>query len=111
MLDLYGTPYTKALHVVERYRLIDYEAAQEGLQRDAKENQRVAGDINPNYRGKFLQLTYTVEDEGVFTTPWSATITYRPAPGPWQELACAENTHEYYNNKDSDVPTAAKPDF
>ena len=111
MIDLYGTPYTKALHVIERYRLIDYEAAQEGLQRDAKENQRVAGDIDPNYRGKFLQVQYTVEDEGVFTTPWSATITYRPAPAPWQETICAENRHEYYYNKDSDVPTAAKPDF
>ncbi len=111
MLDLYGTPYTKALHVVERYRLIDYEAAQEGLQRDAKENQRVAGDIDPNYRGKFLQVQFTVEDEGVFTTPWTATITYRPAPAPWQETICAENTHEYYYNKESEVPTAAKPDF
>src|ERR1700704_5601575 len=99
MLDLYGTPYTKALHVVERYRLIDYEAAQEGLQRDAKENQRVPGDIDPKYRGKFLQVVYTVEDEGVFTTPWSATITYRPAADPWQETICAENTHEYYYNK------------
>jgi hypothetical protein len=111
MIDLYGTPYTKALHVVERYRLIDYEAAQEGLQRDAKENQRVAGDIDPNYRGKFLQVRFTVEDEGVFTTPWSATITYRPAPAPWQEIVCAENRHEYYANKDSDVPTADKPEF
>jgi hypothetical protein len=26
---VYGTPYTEALHVVERYRLIDYEAAKE----------------------------------------------------------------------------------
>jgi len=26
MLDLYGTPYTKALHVIERYRLLDYDA-------------------------------------------------------------------------------------
>jgi hypothetical protein len=111
MLDLYGTPYTKALHVVERYRLIDYEAAQEGLQRDAKENQRVPGDIDPNYRGKFLQVVFTVEDEGVFTTPWTGTITYRPARDPWQEIVCAENTHEYYYNKESDVPTAAKPDF
>jgi len=111
MLDLYGTPYTKALHVVERYRLIDYEAAQDGLQRDAKENQRVPGDLDPNYRGKFLQVTFTVEDEGVFTTPWTATITYRPARAPWDELVCAENTHEYYYNKESDVPTASKPDF
>ena len=29
MLDFYGTPYTAALHIVERYRLIDYEAAKE----------------------------------------------------------------------------------
>ena len=111
MIDLYGTPYTKALHVVERYRLIDYDAAQEGLRRDAKENRLIPGDIDPNYRGKFLQVMFTVEDEGVFTTPWTATVTYRPARVPWQEIVCAENTHEYYNNKDSDVPTAAKPDF
>ena len=37
MLDMYGTPYTQALHVVERYRLLDYEVAKEGLERDAKE--------------------------------------------------------------------------
>ena len=111
MIDLYGTPYTKALHVVERYRLIDYEAAQDGLRRDAKENRRVPGDLDPNYRGKFLQVVFTVEDEGVFTTPWSATITYRPAPQPWQEVVCAENTHEYYYNKESEVPKADKPDF
>jgi hypothetical protein len=111
MLDLYGTPYTGALHVVERYRLIDYEDAQEGLARDAKENRLVPGDIDPKYRGKFLQVRFTVEDEGVFTTPWSATITYRPAPGPWQEIVCAENTHEYYYNKDSEIPTSKKPDF
>jgi hypothetical protein len=29
MVDMHGTPYTEALHVVERYRLIDYEAAKE----------------------------------------------------------------------------------
>jgi hypothetical protein len=31
MLDMYGTPYTQALHVVERHRLLDYEVAKEGL--------------------------------------------------------------------------------
>jgi hypothetical protein len=40
MIDWYGTPYTQALHVVERYRLLDYEAAKEGFERDAKENFR-----------------------------------------------------------------------
>jgi hypothetical protein len=27
MVDWYGTPHTQALHVVERYRLIDYEVS------------------------------------------------------------------------------------
>ncbi len=111
MVDMFGTPHSQALHVVERYRLLDYEAAKEGLDRDARGNFRVPGNINPNYRGKHLQLHFTVEDEGVFTMPWSATITYRPAVGGWQENVCAENRREYYNNKDSDVPTALKPDF
>jgi len=111
MVDMFGTPHSQALHVVERYRLLDYETAKEGLERDARENFRVPGNINPNYRGKHLQLHFAVEDEGVFAMPWSATITYRPALGRWQENVCAENRQEYYNNKDSDVPTADKPDF
>ena len=111
MIDLYGTPYTKALHVVERYRLLDYEAAKEGLERDAKENLIVQEGRDPKYRGKYLQVHFTVVDEGVFTMPWSATITYGPGSGEWQEIACADNRHEYYNNKDTEVPTADKPDF
>ena len=69
MIDLYGTPYTEKLHVVERYRLVDYEDAKDGLERDAKENQRPPVGIDRNYRGKHLQIHFTVEDEGVFTTP------------------------------------------
>ena len=30
-IDLYGTPFTKALHVVERYRLFDYEASKDAF--------------------------------------------------------------------------------
>jgi len=111
MLDLYGTPYTKSLHVVERYRLLSYEEAQDGLQREVTENRRVAGDLDPNYRGKFLQVKFTVEDEGVFTTPWSATITYRPGREPFTEAVCAENRNEYYNNGESNVPKADRADF
>ena len=111
MIDLYGTPYSKALHVVERYRLVDYEAAKEGLERDAKENRRAPVGIDRGYRGKHLQLVFTVEDPEVFTTPWTATITYGRGSNEWPETVCAENIHEYYNNKNSDVPTAAKPDF
>src|SRR5882762_2963730 len=101
MLDLYGTPYTKALHVVERYRLIDYDAAREGLDRDKKENQQAGGGIDRNYKGTHLQVTFTVEDEGVFTMPWTATITYGRGTNEFPEIVCAENTHEYYDNRDS----------
>jgi hypothetical protein len=111
MIDLYGTPFTEKLHVVERYRLLDYEDAKEGLERDAKENQRPPVGIDRNYRGKHLQLRFTVEDPGVFTMPWTATITYGRGSDEWPETVCAENTHEYYNNKESEVPTAEKPDF
>jgi hypothetical protein len=113
MADMYGTPYTRALHVVERYRLLDFEAAKEGLERNAKENLfiRTHLDFVPNYRGQHLQLHFTVDDEGVFTMPWSATITYRPALYEWGEYICAENIHEYYAGKDTAVPRAEKPDF
>jgi hypothetical protein len=118
MVDFFGTPYSEALHVVERYRLIDYEAAKEGLERDARENLRPAGGANAgsapraDYRGKHLQLTFTVEDEGVFTTPWSATVTYRRGFEDWQEVVCAENTRELViAGRGNAIPTADNPDF
>jgi hypothetical protein len=110
MIDLFGTPYTKALHLVERYRLIPSEQAKEALEIDNKENQHF-GDISHSEGGKYLQLHLTVEDDGVFTTPWTVTITYGRDPEGWNETVCAENPHEYYNNKDSDLPRANKPDF
>jgi hypothetical protein len=113
MVDWYGTPHTEALHVVERYRMLDYDAAKEGFDRDAKEHNVAPGMPNPNASGKYLQLQFTVEDEGVFTTPWTATMTYRnvgSGPLDWTELTCAENL-QWYPGKDADVPRAAKPDF
>jgi hypothetical protein len=112
MVDMYGTPHSPALHVVERYRLINYADAQDAMARNARENSRTPGaDFDANYRGKVLQLHFTVEDEAVFTTPWTATITYRPAVGGWSDLICSENIHEYYGGKDAAVPQADKPDF
>jgi hypothetical protein len=43
--------------------------------------------------------------------PWSAVMTYRRARGEWPEFVCAENIREYYYNKNSEIPTADKPDF
>jgi hypothetical protein len=116
MLDMYGTPYTPALHVVERYRLLDYAVAKEALERDAKEYVVIPNTSmqrDPAYRGKYLQLLFTVEDQGVFTMPWSATVTYSRPSGEWVEDVCAEgteNTH-YAPREEAVFPTASKPDF
>jgi hypothetical protein len=117
MIDRFGTPYTQALHVVERYRLIDYEAARQALEQGEKEWPRVGDNIDRTYRGKGLQLEFTVEDPGVFTMPWSATQTYlRASRTAWEERICAENVGhyyeaQYYSDKDAHIPTADKPDF
>ena len=119
MIDWFGTPHSPALHVVERYRLLDYEAAKDGLDRDARENYGPRApeseiqpyNMDPNYRGKYLQLLFTVEDPGVFTMPWSATVTYGRPLGEWLENVCADNPHKYGTEKDAQVPTAEKADF
>jgi hypothetical protein len=111
MIDLFGTPYSDKLRIVERYRLRDYDDVKDALERNKNENWLFAGDVWTRHRGgKFLQLHVTIEDEGVFTTPWTATLTYAPADQP-PESICAENPNEYYNNKEADIPKAEKPDF
>jgi hypothetical protein len=126
MVDMYGTPHTSALHVMERYRPIEYKAAIAVHERVLKarpifpELPPQGGDaglhIDPDYKGKALQLEFTVADEGVFTTPWSATVTYRRGVNwlgsqEWPEVVCAENVHEYYAAKETAVPHSVKPDF
>jgi hypothetical protein len=112
MIDLFGTPYTKSLHIVERYRLREYDDVKDAIERNKKENWLMNGDVFSKHRGKFLQLHLTIEDEGVFTTPWTATLTYVPGPDVLGEVVCAENVHQYYYDRsDADVPRAARPDF
>jgi hypothetical protein len=120
MVDQFGTPHTQALHVIERYRLIDYEAAKQALERGAKENANMIGNdsgvvTDLNDKGKHMQLEITVEDPGAFTTPWSATVIYRPgvsaygASSDFPEAVCAENPNELA--RQPAVPIADKPDF
>src|SRR5437868_236314 len=114
MVDSYGTPHSEALHLVERYRLIDHDAADAAAQRSERENRRLLADnilgngvgIDAGYKGKALQVEFTVQDENVFTMPWSATATYWHASGDWVERVCAENTHEYYAGLSTAVPRA-----
>jgi hypothetical protein len=111
MIDLFGTPYTDKLHVVERYQLMDFDAVKGDLERDAKENWRPGGPVNPNYKDKYLKVQFTIEDEGAFTTPWTATMVYLRDRLEWPEVACAENQLGFYHDKDAGVPRADKPDF
>jgi hypothetical protein len=122
MIDWFGTPQSAALHIVERYRLIDKDQAQEGVKRANKDNVLPQFNNPPvvdfNSPGKWLQLLFTVDDPNVFTTPWSATVTFGPAvqaagPGAnaWPEDVCAENPHKYGTEEDVQLPTARVADF
>jgi hypothetical protein len=111
MIDLFGTPYTEKLHVVERYRLADLDAVRGALQRGAKENWRPGGPANPNYKDKYLSVDFTIEDPGAFTTPWTASMVYLRDHLEWPEIACAENTFGFHHGQDADIPHAARPDF
>jgi hypothetical protein len=111
MVDMFGTPRTEALHVVERYRPIDYAAAKEAWERNENFHVPDAPEVDPAYKGKGLQLQFMVEDEGVFTMPWSATVTYRRGLDEADEFVCAENPHGFYAGKDPAVPRADKADF
>src|SRR5579884_1977792 len=112
MVDLFGTPYTKSLHIIERYRLREYDDVKDAIERNKKENWLFNGDVFSNHRGKFLQLHVTIEDEGAFTAPWTATLTYVPGPEVLPENVCAENLHQYYyDQSDTNAPQAEKPDF
>ena len=85
-VDNYRTPHTTALHVVERFRLID--------------------------GGKTLQAAITVDDPGAFNMPWSAVQRWRRQPDrPLAELVCAEDGGGYFNNGVRPIPQAVKPDF
>jgi hypothetical protein len=119
MIDSYGTPYSEALHVIERYRLIDYDSGQAAAARSEQENRRLLADsltgngvgIDTADKGKALQVQFTVEDEQVFTMKWSAASTYWRADSDWVERVCAENISRYYAGQNSSVPTAKQPDF
>ncbi len=111
MIDLFGTPYTDKLHVVERYQLSDYDAVKDALARGAKENWRPGGPVNPNYKDKYLRVDFTIDDPGAFTTPWTASMVYLRDHLEWPEVACAENTFGFHHSAEADIPRADKPDF
>jgi len=116
MVDRYGSPVSDALHVVERYRLIEGTAAKQAMEHYEKFDGRLNAaprPLDPDVTKKGLQVFVTVEDPKVFTTAWSANVTYRPmAPNmSWLEQVCAENPVEYYKDRWVGLPKANKADF
>jgi hypothetical protein len=93
------------LHVVKRYRLLDHDSAKAIEERNEKDNfappmvdNGIARD--PDYAGKGLELELIIEDEGVFTMPWSASMIYWPPlmpVGRWPEITCVEGAKDYGN--------------
>lgn len=81
MVDAYGTPVSEALHVVERYSLIN--------------------------EGENLVVEVLVEDPIVFQTPWSMTVDYYANTRKLREAPCAENNREWPYL----MPIAELPDF
>jgi len=87
-VDYYLTPHTDQLHVIERYRHVD--------------------------DGKTLEVTFTVEDPGAFTTPWTGSQLYQLDESPYEEVVCAEG--EAFSPLPTEdgvipIPKAAKIDF
>src|SRR5262249_46650733 len=110
-VDRYGTPHTDALHVVERYHMVDPSTvAAEPLRRGGFQGD-VDDAIDRSYKGKLLRVDFTVEDAGTFTMPWSGSVVYNRAPGQFIEDVCAENIHDYIMNRDSSVPSAKTNDI
>jgi hypothetical protein len=83
VVDVYRTPHTEKLHVVERWRMVD--------------------------DGKAMEAVFTVDDPDTFYQPWSGMRRYRRAQQEHDEIVCAENNTN--NVFDYHVPKAEKPDF
>jgi hypothetical protein len=84
LIDRFGTPRSEKIRVIERYKL--------------------------SADRQTIDVEFTVEDPDIFTTPWSARVSYLRNEGPITERICAEN------NKNPDggefpVPAAARADF
>ncbi len=85
-IDNYRTRHSTKLHIVERFRMNE----------DKSE----------------LEINIYVEDEGAFTTPWSAIRRFRRVDDrPLIETVCAENNETYFGFDVMPIPQDDTPDF
>ena len=115
MVDRFGTPQSKAMHVIERYRLIDDEEARAAQERHEQTAGRLGGKAgNTSFvpgAKKGLQIQVTIDDPNTYTAQWSGNVTYRLAQDPWEERICAENASLGHPEGIEHPPTADRPDF
>ena len=118
VIDRYGTPHSDALHVVERYRLIDGTEAVEAMRKHRRSFTTDPATVQFDIYGaqfdwdtnrKGLQVEVAVDDPKTFTAPWTGLLTYRPQTR-WPEMVCAENLRES-TGPAREVPVADMPDF
>ena len=85
-IDNYRTRHSTKLHIVERFRL--------------------------NEDKNVLEVAIYIEDEGAFTTPWSAIRRFRRVDDrPLIETVCAENNETYFGFDVMSIPQDDAPDF
>ena len=118
MVDRYGTPFGEALHMVERFRLIDGEAAAAAQRKHALSYRTDGvpnafngyGDLraDPDRQKKGLQVEVSIDDPQMFTSKWSGLVTFRPTIGEWPEAVCNEAPSPTFQMA---IPVADRPDF
>jgi len=84
-VDLYRTPHTEKLHVVERFRT--------------------------TADGRNLEVFVKVTDPDTFHEPLHMTLRWRKVPNPLLETVCAENNQDHFGHNLFPIPQANKPDF
>jgi hypothetical protein len=110
-VDRFGTPHTEALHVVERYRLVDSDAVIRTLEPPRRrQNSRGLYDAQPD--GVTLELQFTVEDPGAYTMPWGGIVRSDRVldRDHMLEHVCAENNRDFFR-RDLFPVTPAIPHF
>jgi hypothetical protein len=80
-VDVYRTPHTEKLHVVERWRRVN---------------------------DRQMEATVTVEDPDTYHEPWSGMRRFRRSDLPFHEEICAEGNKNLFDYK---IPVASKADF
>jgi len=84
-LDMFRTPHTEKMHVVERFKL--------------------------SADGRFLEALVKVEDPDTFNEPMFMTARWRKQTGAWEEFICPENNADHFNHNLFPMPEAKSPDF